>query len=235
MDDGFEALKFYPIDFDSDGNEDCPVRVLSSDRLSLGVERVEAVREEVGGAVKLLVDIFGHLDPKSATQLGKELEKFDIFFYEEPVDAMNFDCLKKVANNVDIPIAAGERLYTRYGFRKYIENQIIDLLQPDIGLTGGITETKKIADYAETYNQNVQPHNWGSPISTAVAVQLDACISNFIIQETLPYMSEKNYEIVENPYEKNIKNGYIEIPERPGLGIKLNDDTVTEYMCLQIE
>ncbi len=88
---------------------------------------------------------------------------------------------------MDIPIAAGERLYTRYGFRQYIEKQVLDILQPDVGLAGGISETRKIATYAETYNLHVQPHNYAGPVATAAALQVDACIPNFIIQEFFPF------------------------------------------------
>ena len=107
----------------------------------------------------------------------------------------------KVAENVDIPIAAGERLYTRYGFRQYIEKQALDILQPDVGLAGGISETRKIANYAETYNLHVQPHNCAGPVATAAALHVDACIPNFIIQEFFPFRDPNFYELVEDAYD----------------------------------
>jgi galactonate dehydratase len=141
----------------------------------------------------------------------------------------------KVAQNVPIPIAAGERLYTRYGFREYIEQQALDILQPDVGLAGGITELKKIAAYAETYNMHVQPHNCHGPVATAAAVQLDACISNFIIQEWFPYHTTDFYELVEGALEPDAVDGYLTVPNRPGLGVTLNMDAMAQYDCVHVE
>ena len=101
--------------------------------------------------------------------MGQAFEELDPFFFEEPVDAMNVDSMKKVAEKVNIPLAGGERLYTRYGFRQYIEAQVFAVIQPDVGLTGGISESKKIATYAETYNLHVQPHNCAGPVASAAA------------------------------------------------------------------
>lgn len=142
--------------------------------------------------------------------------------------------MKKVSENVDLPIAAGERLYTRYGFREYIEEQILDIIQPDLGLAGGVTETKKIAAYAETYNIHVQPHNCASPVATAAAVQLDSCITNFIIQEWFPYWPDDNYKIVIEDLEHQAKNGYLQIPDKPGLGMELNNKELNKYKCMRV-
>ena len=140
-----------------------------------------------------------------------------------------------VAENVDIPLAAGERLYTRYGFRPYIEGQILDVLQPDIGLAGGIMETKKIAAYAETYGIHVQPHNCAGPISTAASVQLDACITNFIIQEWFPYHKDEHYELVTEALEHQTVDGYHTVTDKPGLGVELNEGVIQKHDHLRIE
>jgi galactonate dehydratase len=201
----------------------------------LAVNRVRAVREAVGPKVDILVEVHGNLGPTSAIQVGKRLEELDPFFYEEPVDALNVDCMRKVAENVNIPIAAGERLYTRYGFRQYIEQQILDILQPDVGLAGGISETKKIATYAETYNLHVQPHNCAGPVATAAAVQVDACIPNFIIQEWFPYRKPENYRLVKQALEPQMVEGYLPLPEAPGLGVELDDEVISQYPCLRVK
>lgn len=143
--------------------------------------------------------------------------------------------MKKVSDAVNIPIAAGERLYTRYGFRQYIEQQAVDILQPDMCLAGGISEVKKIANYGETYNMHVQPHNCASPVSTAAAVQLDASIPNFIIQETFPYRIPKNYALVKHALERDIKDGYLSVPSTPGIGVELDDQEIAKYPILRIE
>ncbi len=232
--DGYDALKFDPFGAIVEGGWSFPKRALERERADMAFKRVKAVRDAVGPNVDILVEVHGNLGATSAIRVGRRLEELDCFFYEEPVDALNFEAMKKVARNVDIPIAAGERLYTRYGFRPYIEEQIIDIIQPDMGLAGGITEVKKIANYAETYGIHVQPHNCGSPVATAAAIQLDACIPNFIIQEWFPYMPEAHYDLVEEDLEHQAVNSYLEVPKKPGLGIELNDEALSQYQCTRV-
>ena len=229
VDDGYTAMKFDPFAVRPDGVWDYPLRALDRQRADLAYERVRAVREAIGPHVDILVEVHGNLGTASAIQMGKRLEELAPFFYEEPVDALNVECMRKVAENVAIPLAAGERLYTRYDFRTYIEGQILALLQPDVGLTGGISETKKIATYAETYNIHVQPHNCAGPISTAASVQVDCCIPNFLIQEIFPYHHDDRYDLVLKPLEREIVAGYLPIPTAPGLGMTLNEDVIEKY------
>jgi galactonate dehydratase len=233
--DGYTAMKFDPFAVDPDGEWNYPRRDLDPVRAELAYQRVKAVRDAVGPDIDILVEVHGNLGPTSAIQIGKRLEELKPFFYEEPVDAMNVECMRKVAEQVNIPIAAGERLYTRYGFRPYIEGQILDILQPDIGLTGGISETRKIATHAETYNLHVQPHNYGGPVSTAAGVHIDTSIPNFIIQETFPYHPVAQYEIVINAYEPQIKEGYLDAPNTPGLGIELNEKLMSPYLSILVQ
>jgi galactonate dehydratase len=232
--DGYTALKFDPFGALTEGVWSFPKRALERERADMAFERVKAVREAVGPNVDVLVEVHGNLGTTSAIQIGKRLEELDPFFYEEPVDALNVEAMKKVAQNVNIPIAAGERLYTRYGFRPYIEDQVLDIIQPDLGLAGGITEAKKIASYAETYSIHVQPHNCGSPIGTAAAIQLDTCIPNFIIQEWFPYMPKAHYELVKKDLEHQAVNSYLEVPRTSGLGIELNDEALSQYECVHV-
>lgn len=233
--DGYTAMKFDPFAQSPDGTWDYPRRALDKERADLAYARVQAVREAIGPNVDILVEVHGNLGTTSAIQMGKRLEALAPFFYEEPVDALNVDCMKKVSQNVDIPIAAGERLYTRYGFRQYVEEQVIDILQPDVGLAGGISETKKIATFAETYNLHVQPHNCASPVATAAAVQVDACIPNFIIQEWFPYRQEENYALVQEALEHQQVDGYWTVSDAPGLGIELDDEVMAQYECIRVK
>ncbi len=232
---GYTALKFDPFAVTPDGVWDYPRRALDAKRADLAYARVEAVREAVGPDVDILVEVHGNLGTTSAIQMGKRLETLKPFFYEEPVDALNVDCMRKVAENVAIPIAAGERLYTRYGFRQYIEQQVLDILQPDLGLAGGITETKKIAAYAETYNLHVQPHNCAGPIATAAAVQLDACMTNFIIQEWFPFHKDGRYDLVTQALEHQAEDGYFELTDAPGLGVELDEAVISKHDKILIE
>ncbi len=235
QEDGYTATKFDPFSVAADGTEGHVPRALGGDRIQLAYDRVRAVRDAVGPEFDILIEVHGNLGTSSAIEAGKRLEELDPFFYEEPVDAMNVDSMKKVADNVAIPIAAGERLYTRYGFRQYVEKQAIDILQPDLGLAGGITETKKIAAHAQTYNLHVQPHNCASAVATFPAVHLDAAITNFIIQEIFPYRSGDSVDLVTNPLEKRVQGGYLEVPSDPGLGVELNEEVLSRYPCIHVK
>ena len=233
--DGFTALKFDPFLITPDGRFEHPPRHIDRAWARLGIERVRAVREAVGPAVDILVEIHGNLGTADAILIGKELEQFHPYCYEEPVGPENVDSMKKVSDNVNIPIAAGERLYTRYGFREYIEKQALDILQPDIGLAGGFTEVRKIATHAETYNLHVQPHNFGGPVGAAVAAQFDAATTNFIIQEWYPYDKTGHDAIVRESYQKYYKNGWLDVPALPGLGLELNEDYLKQFTCIEVK
>jgi galactonate dehydratase len=223
MEYGYTGVKFNPF-FPPPGTHWPPhERILDPRRADLGYARLAAVREAIGPQGELWVEVHGWLGPTSAIEFGQRIVPLHPYAYEEPVDAMNVECMLKVSQNVPIPIAAGERLYTRYQFREYIEKQAIDILQPDVGLAGGITELKKIAAYAETYDLHVQPHNCHGPIATAAAVQVDACITNFICQELVPFRDRIVYELVNEPLEWQVVNGCIPVPTTPGLGVTLNE------------
>ncbi|HHX65730.1 MAG TPA: mandelate racemase/muconate lactonizing enzyme family protein [Chloroflexi bacterium] len=232
--DGYNALKFDPFNVHPDGTYGRHTRVLSRERADLAYERVKAVREAVGPDVDILVEVHGNLGVTSAIEMGRCLADLRPFFYEEPVDAMNVDVMLKVSKNVPMPIAAGERLYTRYGFRQYIEKQAVDIVQPDLGLAGGISEVKKIAAMAEIYGLHVQPHNCAGPVCTAASVQLDACITNFIIQEWFPYRDPRHYDLVEEAFDTQAVNGEFTIPDKPGLGVTLNEEVVARYRVAHI-
>jgi galactonate dehydratase len=143
INDGYSALKFDPFATTIDSVWDYPRRNIEPDRSHLAIDRIKAVRDAVGPNIDILIEVHGNLGTTAAIQIGKEIEQFKPYFYEEPVDPLNVECMKKVSENVNIPIAGGERLYPRYGFREFIEKQALDILQSDINLAGGLTETKK--------------------------------------------------------------------------------------------
>jgi galactonate dehydratase len=155
-------------------------------------------------------------------------------FLEEPVDPFDVEALKKVSDQVHIPIATGERIYTRYGFRRILEQHAADVIQPDIGNTGGIMEAKKIAAMAEAYNMRIQPHNCASPVSTAAALQLDACIPNFLIQELYPYRTPEHFALVDHAPELDVRNSWVPIPDRPGLGVELVEERVRPFLWAKV-
>jgi galactonate dehydratase len=232
--DGYTALKFYPLataEMDAQGH----IRHVSRRSIDSAAERkavasVKAVRDSIGSDVDLMLDVSAELTTEAIIRLGRQFEQWNITFLEEPVDPSDVEALKKVSEHVNIPIAVGERLYTRYGFRRVMELHAADILQPDVGNTGGIMEAKKIAAMAETYNMRVQPHNCSSPICTAASLQLDATIANFYVQELYPYRQPAHFAIVDRAPELEVTNGYLRVPDRPGLGVELVEDRVRPFL-----
>ena len=234
--DGYTALKCYPLATPHNGSiRHVSRRSVDRAFADLGFEKVRATRQAVGTGIDIMVDLSGGLTPDETIRFCRRLEDLNILFVEEPVDPFDVGALKKISEHVDIPIAVGERIYTRYGFRPILECHGADILQPDIGNTGGIMETKKIAAMAEVYNMRIQPHICASPVATAAALQIDACIANFMIQELYPYRSPEHFQLVDHAPEYDVKNSTLPIPSRPGLGVNLLPDRVRPFLWAQCE
>jgi galactonate dehydratase len=232
MRDGYTALKCYPLATPSDhgGIKHVSRRTVDRAFADLAFDKVKAIRQAVGSNVDIMVDLSGGLTTDESIRFCRRLEALDLLFVEEPVDPFDVGALKKVSEHIDIPIALGERIYTRYGFRSILESRAADILQPDIGNTGGIMETKKIAAMAEVYNMRIQPHICASPVSTAAALQLDACVSNIIIQELYPYRSAEHFQIVDHAPELDLVDGELPISSSPGLGVRLIQERVRPFL-----
>ena len=192
----------------------------------LAVAKLRAVRETVGPDVELLVEVHGRLSPSDAIRIGHRIEEYRPFFYEEPVPPQNMEALKKVADNVNIPIATGERLLTKWDYTDLLPLQAVDLIQPDIIQAGGILELKKIAAMAEAWYVGFQPHNPYGPICTVASLHLDACTPNFLIQEggIHPWFQECST----NGFPKQT-DGYFGVPPGPGLGVDLDEDWLAAH------
>jgi galactonate dehydratase len=233
---GYTALKFYPLARPIAPHwllKHVTLREVDRETEKWVIESTKALREAVGPDVDLMADMSAGMSTDVAIRIGRQLEQFNLYFYEEPVDPSDAGAMKKVSEHVNIPIAAGERLYTRYGFRQILENHAVDIVQPDIGSTGGILETKFIAAMAETYSARVQLHICASPVSTGAAQQLWACLPNLALQETYPFRIPEHWAIVDHAPELDIENGYIPISNRPGLGVELNQKTVDPFLCAE--
>jgi galactonate dehydratase len=230
--DGYTALKCYPLATPNDhgGIKHVSRRTVDRAFADLAFDKVKAIRQAVGSDVDIMVDLSGGLTTDESIRFCRQLEALDLLFVEEPVDPFDIGALKKVSEHIDIPIALGERIYTRYGFRPILESRAADILQPDIGNTGGIMETKKIAAMAEVYNMRIQPHICASPVSTAAALQLDACVSNIIIQELYPYRSAEHFQIVDHAPELDLVKGELPISTSPGLGVSLIQERVRPFL-----
>ena len=211
--EGFTALKWDPF-----GAADM---TLSAAAMRAAVDNVAAVRAAVGPDVDLCVEVHGRLAPAWAIEMARRLKPFDPFFYEEPVPPENFDALAKVARAIEIPVATGERLTTKFLFQELLVRQAVDIIQPDLCHAGGLTEVKKIAAMAEASYVRVAPHNATGPIGTAAAVQLDACIPNFLIQEYFVTQASWIDEVVTGA--PRAVRGEIAVPDRPGLGVELDE------------
>ena len=185
-------------------------------------EQLAAMREAVGDQIDIAVDLHGKFSPATAIRVIKELEPYHPMFVEEPCLNENVDTLVTIARSTTIPIATGERLFTRWGFREAIEKQAAAIFQPDLSHAGGIFEVRKIAALAETYYAGVAPHCPLGPISLAAGIQLDASIPNFVCQEHVSlgagYLKE--------PFV--VKDGYIDLPTGPGLGIEVDEEALKD-------
>ena len=228
VEDGYDCVKVDPIIINHEGQPHFNITgILKHADLDLYRNRVKAIREAVGPDVDIIIELHSLPSVSSAIQLGRAFEEFNCMYYEEAVHYLNPELQKKVETNVKIPMAAGERLYTRWGYRPYFEQQSLEVIQPDLGLVGGITEGKKICDYARVYDNKVQVHVCGSPVATAASLQLEAAIPNFIIHEhhTIA-IKPPNIKLCNENYQPS--NGRYQIPDLPGLGIELNDHALTD-------
>ncbi|MBQ4650344.1 MAG: mandelate racemase/muconate lactonizing enzyme family protein [Firmicutes bacterium] len=226
MADGFDAVKVDPVGFDPQGRwMGWSTRgILQREQLQLAVDRVAAMRE-VGPDVDIIIELHALTDCTTSIQLGRELEKLNCFYYEEPTQPLNSNLFREISQKVNIPVATGERVYTRWGYRPFYEDHSISIIQPDLCNTGGLSEGKKICDMAHVYDIGVQVHCCGSPISSAAALQLEAVIPNFVIHELhASALIDDNIELCK--YNYVAKDGYFEVPDRPGIGQELTEEAL---------
>ena len=218
---GFTALKFDPI----------PGRwrtYVSKDVEDAAVENVRAVREAVGPDVDILVEMHRRLAPMHAVRIAHEIERYRPFWFEEPILAENIPALASVRQKINIPVVTGEELYTKFEFREVFERQAADILNPDVCNVGGILELKEIAAMAEPYFVVISPHNFNSTtVGLAATIQVSAAIPNFLITEYFVNLEELGRDIAKTPFE--VKDGYIQIPDAPGLGIDLDEERLAAY------
>jgi galactonate dehydratase len=183
-------------------------------------ERFKALREKVGPGVDIGVDFHGAVQPTTAISLMKALEPYHPWFYEEVVQALNVDVMAELARKTHIPLATGERIFTKWGFKEILEKRAAMILQPDVCYAGGITELKIIAGMAEAYYAPIAPHNPQGPCSLAASMQIAASIPNFLIQER---GDAEHENLLARPLPAVVK-GYRGLPTAPGLGIAIDED-----------
>ena len=203
----------------------CFIYLLPDNILRLGYDRLKAMRDAIGPDVDIIVEMHSFTSAAPAIQFGRMIEELGVLYYEEPVMPLNPKMMKQVADHVNIPLASGERIYWRWGYRPFLEDGSLSVIQPDICTCGGISEVKKICDMAHVYDVTVQIHVCGGPISTAAALHMEAAIPNFMIHELHRYaLLEPNTRTCIHNYMPS--KGRYTVPELPGLGQELTPETI---------
>jgi galactonate dehydratase len=201
-------------------------------KLDAAVERLAAVREAGGPSLDIAVDFHGRVHKGMAKALARELDPYKPLFIEEPVLPENTEALREIARHTTTPIALGERLYTRWGFKGVLTSGYVDVVQPDLSHAGGILETRKISAMAEAFDVAVAPHCPLGPIALAASLQLDACTPNAIIQEQslgIHYNEGSDLlDYLKDPAVFAYERGYVAVPVGPGLGIEIDEEKVRE-------
>jgi galactonate dehydratase len=220
-DKGAKALKFDPMQ----GMD----TFIDTKEFNRTVEAIKLVREAVGDDVELMIDVHGRLSPDNAIRLANALEPYRLYWWEEPIPTdASIDDLARVTHSINIPVVAGERLYTRWGFRDLFEKRAAPIINPDIAHEGGILETKKIADMAHAYYVSVAPHSASGPLLTAASIQMEATTPNFLIHEFFSIDTPFYEEVLKDPFPVITDNNYIELPTKPGLGIDIDESALSK-------
>jgi len=202
------------------------------DQIDLLISKVDAIRSELGNKIGIAIDFHGRAHKSMAKTLIKELEKYNILFIEEPVLIENEEAFKDLHNYSAIPLATGERNFTRWDFKKMLSEGYVDIIQPDLSHAGGISEVRKIATMAEAYDVGLAPHCPLGPVALASCLQIDFCSINACFQEQSLGMAYNNG----NEMGKYIKDsstfeydkGYVNLFKKPGLGVEVNETSIRE-------
>lgn len=221
---GFTAIKM--------NGTDEMMYVDSYQKIDMVLKRVAMIREAVGNQLEIGIDFHGRLHKPMAKVLAKELEQFHPMFIEEPVLPENNEALREIAAHTSIPIATGERMFSRWHFKQLLMEGYADIIQPDVSHAGGITECKKILSMAEAFDVAAAPHCPLGPIALAACLQLDAtCHNAFIQEQSLGIHYNEGSDLLDYLKEKKVfdyESGYVKIPDGPGLGIEIDEEFVQQ-------
>ena len=209
-----------------DESHDVPYFKTHADKIADAIDAVRQYREAVGNGVDLCIEVHRRLTPTEAVQLGRGIEQYHPYFFEDPVTPDNFDEMAYVASKINIPIATGERYTSLWEFEMAIRRNAAQYVRPDVCLVGGISGSKKIAALAEASHVGVVPHNPLSPVSTAACLQIAACIPNFAIQEYPRGEDRPPKSDMVTGIPEHDGHGFLVIPDRPGIGVELKPDAV---------
>lgn len=224
VDKGFTAIKM---------NATSELHYIDSyNKVQAVVDRVASIRDQVGDQLEIGIDFHGRVHRPMAKVLAHALEPYHPMFLEEVVLPENWESFDDIAREVSVPLATGERLYTRWDFKNLFRQGSVDIVQPDVALCGGILETRKIAAMAEAFDMGVAPHAPYGPVSLAATLQVDACTPNVFIQEqSLGIHYNQGFDLLDFVKNKEIfqyKDSYVQLPKGPGLGIDMDEDKIKE-------
>ena len=192
------------------------------------VRLVEMVTAAAGREVAVAADVHTRLDVPSAVRLARDLERFHLLWLEEPVPPENIAAMREIKQATSTPICAGENLYLRHGFRDLIGQQAVDIIMPDIPKCGGLSECRKIANMAELYYIPFAPHNVASPIGTMASAHVCASVPNFLVLE-FHWLHRDYWTTITAEKEDIIKDGFIQLTDRPGIGVALDEAVARQY------
>ena len=225
---GFNAIKFDIDNACSSHKLDEFNWSVTPGELAEMVDKVSAVREAVGPEVDVAIDMHGRYDTHSAIRVAQAVEEFNLMWLEEPVPPENVDAMLEVKRSSGTPICAGENLYLRWGFRDLIEKQAVDVIMPDLPKCCGLSEGRKIANMAEVYYIPLAPHNVCGPLGTIASCHTCASVPNFLVLEW-HWVDRPHWQELVEADPPLIQDGYITVPDRPGLGVDFNEDAARRY------
>ena len=242
MAQGYTAVKVDPVGVAANGNwqrtkQDADWRLrgqLPQNVLKLVRARLQAIRD-LSPDLDIIIELHSFTDTSTAIQLANYIDDLNIMYYEEPVHPLNAVSMREIKENIRIPVASGERIYTRLGYRPFFENRSLSVIQPDVCLCGGISEAKKICDMADTYDVKVQIHVCGGPISQAAALHVETAIPNFLIHEQHSYGIKQGlrdtcvYDYLPDDH------GELTVPELPGIGQEITEETMAKTWVYTIQ
>ncbi len=230
--EGFTAIKFDIDNLHHPAKFDVFNHTINAAELRSMVERVAAVREAIGPDVDLAIDLHARYDVPSACRISWELEPFHLMWLEEPLPAENIDALVRVRAQTRTPICAGENLYLRWGFRELLERGAVDVIEPDVPKCGGLAEAKKIANLAELHYIPFAPHLVSTPLGTMATSHQCGAIPNFLVQEWHALEERAVWDSYVHAPDGSgsiVKDGYITLPDTPGIGVELDMDGVRAH------
>lgn len=198
-------------------------------KIQAAADKIGLIRDKYGYDVDIAVDFHGRVHMPMSRMLIRELEQYKLLYIEEPLQPEQLEGFIELRHHTSTPIATGERMYTRWGFKSLITSGAVDILQPDLSHAGGIWESRKIASMAECYDMAIAPHCPLGPIALAACVQLDFCTPNAFIQEqslNIHYNGRGDFNYLKEGSGFDFRQGWLECPQRPGLGIEVDEDKV---------